>query len=174
MKNFGLEPGMIVADFGCGSGHYSFAAAKIAGKGGIVYAIDVQKELLQLVKNTADLNHIKNIEIIWADLEEQNGSRLAGGLIDVVIISNILFQAGNKDGVVKEAFRVLKDNGTAAVVEWDAIEESIKFGPANEKRITKEECERIFLQEGFKLDKEFVAGDGHYGLIFKKKCQNFK
>lgn len=165
---------MVVADFGCGSGHYTFAAAKIVGKEGIVYAIDVQKELLQLVKNAADINHVKNIEIIWADLEEQNGSRLAGGLVDVVIISNILFQADSKEEIVKEAFRVLKNNGIAAVVEWGEAEKEIKFGPAREKRISKEECERMFLQEGFKLDKEFVAGDGHYGLIFKKKCPNFK
>jgi len=163
---FDLEPGMVVADFGCGSGHYTIAAAKRVGEKGRVYALDIQKDLLQAMKSTVELNNLKNIEIIWADLDLSQGSRLADNSVDFVIISNILFQAENRQQITKEALRILKDGGGVAVIEWDR--EGGKTGPLLEKRVAKEEARNIFLEQGFKLEKEFQPGDNHYGLIFKK------
>jgi FkbM family methyltransferase len=166
IKMFDLEPGMVVADFGCGSGHYTIAAAKRVGEKGRVYALDIQKDLLQAMKSTVELNNLKNIEIIWADLDLSQGSRLADNSVDFVIISNILFQAENRQQITKEALRILKDGGGVAVIEWDR--EGGKTGPLLEKRVAKEEARNIFLEQGFKLEKEFQPGDNHYGLIFKK------
>lgn len=166
IKNIGLEPGMVVADFGAGSGHYSIAAAKIVRKTGKVYSIDIQKELLNAIKSTAAINNLSNIEIIWSDLEIPEGSRLASGSVDVVIISNILFQVGNKEAVAKEAYRIAKDDGKTAVIEWSA--ESGKTGPPLESRISKSDCLDLFAKNGFNPEKEFIAGENHYGLLFKK------
>ncbi len=170
IKNFGLEPGMMVADFGCGLGHYSLAAAKRVAPNGVVYAIDVQKELLQSVKSQAELDQIKNLQIIWADLEVPNGSRLNVGALDFIIISNILFQAQHREQLAKEAFRILKDGGKTGIIEWEPYQKdlALKAGPPPEKRISQEEIKKIFMANGFKIDKEFVPGDDHYGLIFRK------
>ena len=166
IKNIGLEPGMVVADFGAGSGHYSIAAARIVSKTGKVYSIDIQKELLNAIKSTAGISNLSNIEIIWSDLEIPEGSRLASGSADAVIISNVLFQAGNKEAVLKEALRIVKDDGKVAVIEWSA--ESGKTGPPLENRISKSDCLDLFAKTGFNLAKEFMAGENHYGLLFKK------
>lgn len=166
VKNFGLEPGMTVADFGCGSGYYSLAAAKMIGDHGKVFAIDVQKELLESVKSNARLNNLNNIEFIWADLEIPEGSHLAPDSVDLVIISNILFQAEDQTAVAKEAFRVLKNKGRLAVMEWS--ESFGGLGPRPENVVKKDKCEKIFIEQGFILDKEFEPGEHHYGLIFAK------
>ena len=50
IKQFNLSPGMKVADVGAGSGFNSFAAAKEVGEKGIIYAIDIQKDLLSKIK----------------------------------------------------------------------------------------------------------------------------
>jgi ubiquinone/menaquinone biosynthesis C-methylase UbiE len=166
VKNFGLEPGMAVADFGCGSGHWTIAAAKLLGKSGTVYAIDVQKELLQAIKSYAEVNNLKNIEIIRADLEAAEGSHLANGSLDFIIISNILFQADNRGQIAKEAFRVLKNKGKVAVIEW--LESFGGLGPRPEDIISRDDCKKIFLGEGFVLAREFNPGEYHYGMIFYK------
>lgn len=166
IKEFELEPGMVVADFGCGSGHYTIEAAKRVGERGRVYALDIQKDLLQALKSTAELSHLKNIEIIWADLDLPQGSRLADTSVDFVIISNILFQAENRQQIVKETLRILKDGGRVAIIEWE--KEKGKTGPLLEKRIAREDAKNAFLEQGFKLEKEFQPGENHYGLIFKK------
>lgn len=157
---------MTMADFGCGSGYYSLAAAKIVGDHGKVFAIDVQKDLLEAVKSNARLNNLNNIEFVWADLEIPEGSRLTLESVDLVIISNILFQAGDRMAVAKEAFRILKNKGRVAVIEWS--ESFGNLGPRPEDIIKKDECKKKFVEQGFILDKEFEPGEHHYGLIFIK------
>lgn len=171
VKSFDLLPGMTVADFGCGSGHYSLAMAKIVGKEGSVYAIDIQKDLLAALKTTAEMSKLENVHIVWADLEQEKGSHLADGIVDFGIISNILFQVEKRDAVVKEIFRVLKNRGRVAVIEWDPSTSSGQagaFGPAMSQRISKQDTQTLFLQQGFKFLKEFQPGDSHYGMIFVK------
>lgn len=167
VKNLGLEAGMIVADFGSGSGHYSIEAAKIVGKAGRVYAIDIQKEMLQAVKSRGEISGLENIEIIWADLEIAGSSKLPDNSIDAVIISNILFQSGAKENIAKEAFRILKSGGRLGVIEW--LTNSGKIGPSGENRISFDTAVKIFSEVGFGMVNQFDAGDNHYGILFKKK-----
>lgn len=159
---------MTVADFGCGSGHYVIEAAKRVGKGGRVYAIDIQQEMLGFVRAQAAMEHLSNIETIWADLEMPDATRLKENSVDVVIISNILFQAENKKQIVQEAFRVLKPGARAVVIEWNTDGQPIAFGPPITSRISSQNAKDLFKEEKFNLDKEFDPGDNHYGLIFKK------
>ena len=83
-----------------------------------------------------------------------------------MIISNILFQAENRQAVAREAFRVLKAGGKAAVIEWNS---EVKIGPLAEKRLSKEDVKKIFLAEGFLPDRNLPAGESHYGIMFKKQ-----
>jgi ubiquinone/menaquinone biosynthesis C-methylase UbiE len=166
IMKFGIEPGMTVADFGVGSGFYSLEAGKLVGERGHVYALDIQKDLLERVKAKAVEEGLKNVEIIWANLDKEEGSKLADGAIDLVIISNLLFQMDNKVILAKESFRVLKNGGRVAVIDWSASFGGL--GPRPEDIFKKEECQRIFMEAGFKLEDEFEAGENHYGLLFKK------
>ena len=106
-----LTPSMIVADFGCGSGHYVIGAAKKVGKSGKVYAVDIQQEMLSFARSQAQMIGLNNVETIWTDLEMPDATRLKENTVDLVIISNILFQAENKNQVIKEALRILNPAG---------------------------------------------------------------
>ena len=88
-----IRPGMVVADFGCGGGYFSIPAARLVGEGGKVFAVDVQKQAVDHVRSRANLDHLLNVETVWADLETPKGSRLHDAAADLVIIANILFQA---------------------------------------------------------------------------------
>ena len=59
---------------------------------GVVYAIDIQKNLLEAIKSGGDKKqHLSNVDIIWADIESKEGTKLASGNADFAIASNILF-----------------------------------------------------------------------------------
>lgn len=167
VKSIGVRPGAVVADFGAGFGHYTLAAAKLAGNSGKVYAIDIQKNLLESIKSNTESKNLDNVEIIWSNIENEEGSRLADASVDSVIISNLLFQVDNKENVAKEAYRVLKPGGLAAVIDWDKDAEE-NIGPAESGKIGKEACEKLFSESGFEKDSEFRAGKSHFGLLFKK------
>jgi ubiquinone/menaquinone biosynthesis C-methylase UbiE len=163
-----LAPPMVVADFGCGSGHYVIGAAKKVGKSGKVYAIDIQQEMLSFVRSQAQMVGLNNVETIWTDLEMPNATRLKENTVDLIIISNILFQAEDKNQVLKEALRILKTGGRMVVIEWNIEEQGSKLGPIMDARISPQDAKTIFEGAGFSFVKEFDPGEHHYGLIFKK------
>ncbi|MBI5045458.1 MAG: class I SAM-dependent methyltransferase [Candidatus Niyogibacteria bacterium] len=166
INNLELRSGMIAADFGCGAGYYTVPLAHTVGGNGKVYAYDVRKEMLEMVRSRARLEHLLNIEAVWADLEMPGATKLREETIDAVIISNILFQIDNKKAVLNEAVRILKKGGLLMVVEWD---ETAKMGgPAAQQKITREEAKRLAEENDCGFAKEFNAGDQHYGLLFKK------
>ena len=112
----GVEPGMKVADFGSGSGAYVLAIAEALAGSGQVYAIDIQKDLLRRTKNEAEKKGYKNVEILWADLEAPLGSKIADDALELVLVSNLLFQIEDKRQVLHEAKRILRPNGRLAVM----------------------------------------------------------
>ena len=162
---FGVEPGMSVADFGSGSGIYVLHIAEALEHSGRVYAIDVQRDLLRRVKNEANRRGFKNVDIIWTDLEHPGSSKLADKTLDLVLISNLLFQIENKPAVLTEALRVLKPVGRLAIIDW--AESFGGLGPVKGDVIPKERALELAKENGFQLQREFPAGAHHYGLIFR-------
>ena len=161
----GVEPGMSVADFGSGSGIYVLHIAEALKHSGRVYAVDVQQDLLKRVKNEAHRRGFKNVDVIWTDLESPGASKLADKKLDLVLVSNLLFQIENKAAVLLEAWRVLKPTGRLAIIDWS--ESFGGMGPQQEDVVGKEKALALAKENGFELQREFPAGAHHYGMIFK-------
>jgi ubiquinone/menaquinone biosynthesis C-methylase UbiE len=163
ITKLGLTDGMRVVDLGAGSGFYSFEAAKRVGASGRVYAVDVQKDLLERLRATGAANGLRNIEVVWGNAEKIGGTKLKEGIADRVIASNILFQIEKPDDFVLEIKRLLKPGGKAMVIDWSGFSE---LSPKTVVPAVK--AEAMFTKAGFKLDQSFDAGDHHYGLVFVK------
>jgi len=163
---FNLEEGMEVADFGAGAGYLAVEAADVVGKTGNVYVIDIQQELLTKSKHYAKEHHLESIKFIHGDLEKENGSTLSNESVDVVIISNLLFQVEKKAEVLREAHRILKNGGRVLIVDW--CESFGGVGPQPEHVISETDVKKIAEGEGFTHIADIDAGSYHYGLIFRK------
>ncbi len=166
VKNLDILPGMKVADFGAGAGFYTLVLAQRVGASGKVWALDIRKEMLEVIRSKARGAHLTNIETLWSDLEKQEGSHLKENSTDLVLISNLLFQVQDKKVLAEETFRILKPGGRVVLVEW--AEEEKPVGPPLRERVNRKAAEDIFLKTGFSFEKEFDAGENHYGLILKK------
>jgi ubiquinone/menaquinone biosynthesis C-methylase UbiE len=169
VNSFGLHPGMRVADFGAGSGAYALAIAEALSGSGVVYAVDIQKDLLRRIKNDAHKRGFNNVEVIWADLEKPGGSKIADRTLDAVLISNLLFQVADKTALFAEARRILRATGRLIVIDWQ--ESFGGMGPLKEAVVTKEAAAQVAAQCGFGDAAEFKAGAHHWGLIFRPKKQ---
>lgn len=161
----GIQAGMSVADFGSGSGAYVLALAERLEGSGHVYAIDVQRDLLRRIHSEAQKRGLKNLSVIWADLEQAGASKIADRTLDLVLISNLLFQLDDKDAVLLEAWRVLKPAGQLAIIDWS--DSFGGMGPIKEHVVTKETALELAQKAGFGLTREFPAGAHHYGLILR-------
>lgn len=167
IQQFELGEGMIVADLGAGSGFYTIASARAVGSEGRVYAVDVQKDFLDRIKTSANVENLFNIEVIWGDIEKIGGTKLAEMSVDAVIISNTLFQVEDKDNFLTEVNRILRPKGKVLVIDWS--DSFSGMGPHPESVITEAQAEELFKNKGFQVEKQISAGDNHYGIIFRKK-----
>jgi ubiquinone/menaquinone biosynthesis C-methylase UbiE len=166
LKALGIEPGMLIADFGAGSGAYVLEAAQLLKKSGRVYAIDVQKDLLRRIHTEAHRQGIdQTIEFIWGDLEGAGGSKIADGILDLVLISNLLFQVPDKPAILREARRILKPTGRVVLIDWS--ESFGGMGPVRQAVVGKDAALALARVAGFDLLREFPAGAHHYGLSLR-------
>lgn len=162
-----LTPGMVVSDFGAGSGFFSLAAAKKVGERGTVYAIDIQEPPLEAIRARAKFAGLLHVETIRSDLERPRGSQLEDARCDLVIISQLLSQVGKKEMVLKEAARVLKKGGMLLFIDW--VPEKM-MSAKGLKPLSKAEAERLVSKSNrFLLEKEIDAGAFHFGFLFKKE-----
>lgn len=161
IAKLGVNDGMKVVDLGAGSGFYAMEAARKAGSSGRVYAVDVQKDLLDRIRSVAAINGLRNIEVVWGNAEKIGGTKLREGLADRVIASNILFQIEKPDEFVLEIKRLLKPGGKVLVVDWS---EASSFSPKDFIPVAK--AQMLFEKAGFKIEQSFNAGEHHYGMVF--------
>lgn len=161
LAKLGVNDGMKLVDLGAGSGFYTMEAARLVGNTGRVYAVDVQKDLLERLRSHSGAQGLRNIEVIWGNAEKIGGTKLRESLADRVVASNVLFQIEKPDDFVLEIKRILKPGGKVLVVDWS---ESSPMTP--ETFVPAMKAQTLFEKSGFKLDQSFTAGDHHYGLVF--------
>lgn len=163
----GLVEGMTIADLGCGNlGYFIIPMAKVIGKEGIAYGVDILKPVLEAVRSRAKLDGLTNVELIWADLEKVGSSKIPEASTDADFLVNILFQNKKKDAIMQEAARLLKQGGKLVVIDWKKI--NIPFGPPVEIRVEPESIKAIASKINLKLLEESDVGDYFWGLLFEK------
>ena len=84
LANLDIQNGMSIVDIGSGSGFYTLEAAKKVGGSGRVYSVDVQRDILDRIKNSAATLGMHNIEIIWANAEKIGGTKLREACEDFI------------------------------------------------------------------------------------------
>ena len=163
---FGLKPGMKVADFGSGSGYFTIIIGRLVGKEGVVTALDVVETALESVRTKARAAGLENIHYSRANLEVFGSSGLSGESQDMVLLANILFQSNKKELIVKEAFRILKKGGSMVVIDWKKGGNG--FGPPDDLRVDYVTMLSLIEREGLKFEKNINAGSFHFGMMFRK------
>ncbi|HEX7586290.1 MAG TPA: class I SAM-dependent methyltransferase [Patescibacteria group bacterium] len=161
-----LPAGIVVADFGCGTGYFSLPVARQIGEKGIVYALDILTDKLEVVESQAKTQGVANILTKRVNLENKNGSKLDGESIDWVILKDMLFQNNNKNQILEEAKRVLKTGGKVLLIEWKKGDTSI--GPDIGLRMSVEDIKDLARKNELGIDREIDAGNFHYGLVLVK------
>ena len=156
-----------VAELGCGNfGFFVFPLARLVGKQGVVYAVDILKEALREIKTQAESYNLKQIKPVWSDLEVFKATKIETESLDSATLINVLSQLNKKLGALKEASRLIKVGGKILVIDWKS--EDIPLGPSPEKRINEKELEDISSKLGLKINEKFEAGPYHYGLVLTK------
>ena len=114
-----IHCGMTVVDVGAGTGYFSIPIADWLGTSGIVHAVDLQPEMLELLKKK--LYHGKK-NLCKIELLEGSADcvPLPDRSADLVLLANIWHELDSLDAVLKEIRRLLKSGGRLAILDWRA------------------------------------------------------
>jgi arsenite methyltransferase len=107
-----LEAGETVLDLGSGGGIDVILSARRVGPQGKAYGLDMTDEMLELARDNQRKAGVQNVEFLKGEIEH---IPLPDNSVDVIISNCVINLSGDKDRVLREAFRVLKSGGRFAV-----------------------------------------------------------
>lgn len=158
LKKIGINEHDVICDIGAGSGIFTIPAAKVTNN--TVYALDINNELLEIIKQKAKrekLSNIKTMKVIgdYYDIEADT--------VDFVILVTVLHEIENKDLILTEIKRIIKSAGKLAIVEFQ--KQQTRMGPPVSKRIGKGEISTLCSNYGFTQIDEFYLGNNFYCIV---------
>lgn len=147
-----------ILDFGAGTGYFSIPVAKrTTGK---VYALDIDAEMLEIIKKKALEEQLTNIIPVQESMEALS---LPDGTIDIIIASLVLHEIQPLAPLLQQMKNVLKKEGYLICLELEPKGISDK-GP----RITLEGMEREMKEAGFQVMEKHFPSESLYMLIARK------
>lgn len=167
LSKMGIDEKQQVAELGCGNfGFFVFPLARIVGRYGRVYAVDILKATLEEVAKEARKENLPQITTIWSNLEIFKATNIETGSLDCACLVNVLHQSEKRIEILREAIRLLKRGGKLLIIEWKNTD--IPLGPSLERRVKLDSLRTAVSKIGLGIKEEFEAGPYHYGLILTK------
>lgn len=165
LKGLGIQnlTGTIV-DMGCGYGTFTIPAAQM--NPGIVYALDIENEMIAATQEKAREAGLKNVHAVQRDFMTL-GTGLPDGGCEYVMLFNIL-HAEHPLKILAEARRVLQPGGRVGVIHW-IYDAATPRGPSLDIRPQPEQCLSWLSEAVFRTDGRTIElPPYHYGLVGEK------
>ncbi len=158
-----IKDGYAVADIGAGSGYFTVLFSKRVGDSGKVYAVDIEKGMIEYIEKRAKKEGLNNINYILAKPDDPVLSKSS---TDLIFICDTYHHIEKRDNYLKILMDVLKKDGRLVIVDFHA--ENTPVGPPLNMRIPKEKTVKEILNAGFKVEAEYFFLPYQYFLIFSK------
>jgi ubiquinone/menaquinone biosynthesis C-methylase UbiE len=159
-----LKPGMVVADIGAGSGYYSFRLAEKVGTKGKVLAVDIQKEMLAIIRKRMKKNKVENIEPI---LGTETDPKLPAGGVDLVLMVDVYHEFAFPYEMTEALIQALKPGGRLVFVEFRREDEKVPILLAH--KMTEKQVRAEMAPHPLQHVKTIEALPWQHVIIFEKK-----
>src|SRR5262249_30381914 len=110
-----LKEGEVVADIGAGSGYHTFRIAPVVGPKGKVLAVDIQPEMLDLIKKKMKETKVTNVEPIMG---EEADPKLPAGSVDLILLVDVYHEFEFPYEMTVAMLKALKPGGRLVFVEF--------------------------------------------------------
>ena len=109
-----IKKGDVVIDLGSGAGNDAFIARNETGETGKVIGIDFTPAMIERARQNNEVRGFNNVEFRQGDIENMP---VSANTADVIVSNCVLNLVPNKDGVIKDIYRVLKPGGHFSIAD---------------------------------------------------------
>jgi ubiquinone/menaquinone biosynthesis C-methylase UbiE len=160
-----LRKGITFLDLGCGRGEYAIAVSGTVGNDGLVYAVDLWEEGVASLQEEISARGIKNLHAMVADVAKK--VPVEENSVDICFMAasfHDLVLANAAERAIKEVVRMLKQDGSLAILEFKKIDGPP--GPPLSSRLAPEEVEEKVTPHGFNKARIRATGAYTYLITF--------
>jgi ubiquinone/menaquinone biosynthesis C-methylase UbiE len=139
-----IAPGMTVADVGAGTGYFTMRLARRVAPGGIVYATELQPEMLRLLDARVSKDGARNVQLVAAT---EHDAKLPDRCCDLVMLVDVYHELTDPPGVMAGIRRALKPSGRLVLVEYRGEDPAVPIKP--EHKMTLAQIKKELVPLGF-------------------------
>jgi len=166
LKALKFQPGEAVADIGAGSGYYSRLIARAVGTNGLVYATDIQQEMLTILTNKAAQAGIHNIRPV---LGTESDPKLADSSVDTILIVDVYHEMEFPFEMMAGLSRALKPGGRLVLVEYRGEDRAVPIKELH--KMTEEQVKKELAPHPLKFDETLRMLPWQHVMIFRRNGQ---
>jgi len=163
LANLGVKPGMTVCDMGCGNGFHTLKLAKLVGPEGRVLGVDIQPQMLKMLKERAQAADIANIEPIQGTVADP---KLPDGQVDIILCLDVYHEFSHPERMLAAMRRSLSPDGVVVLVEFREEDPKVPIKPLH--KMSKQQILKELPPNGFKLVKEFDRLPWQHMMFFAR------
>jgi precorrin-6B methylase 2 len=159
-----LKPGEVVADVGAGSGYFTFRLAERVGPAGKVLAVDIQPEMLALIRQRMKQRGVANVEPVLGTVTDP---KLPAAGVDTILMVDVYHEFSHPYEMTEAMVKALKPGGRLAFVEYRLEDEQVPI-----KLVHKMSEKQVIREMGpFPLKHATTSGvlPWQHIIVFEKK-----
>ncbi len=156
-----LRAGDRVADLGSGGGYFTFRFSKAVGPTGKVYAVDVDRDMLDYIGARAKEDGHPNIETVLAKYDDP----LLPESVDLIFTCNVYHHIEGRVEYFASAARYLRPGGRIAIVDFDGRHWTAILGHTTPVEVVKKEMQ----EAGYRLERELDFLDRQAFLVYSRR-----
>jgi ubiquinone/menaquinone biosynthesis C-methylase UbiE len=158
-----IKAGDTVCDLGCGNGFYTLKLASLVGDQGTVLAVDIQQEMLGLLRARAESAAILNIRPILSTVDD---SHLPTQQVDLLLLVDVYHELSHPAAMLQAIHSSLKPSGRVALVEFRQEDPQVPIKRLHKMSITQ--ILKEFPPAGFKLVGQFERLPWQHVMFFAR------
>jgi ubiquinone/menaquinone biosynthesis C-methylase UbiE len=158
-----VKPGMTICDMGCGNGFHTLPLAKEVGETGKIYAVDVQPEMIEMLKQNLDVKGVKNVIPIVGAFHDP---KLPPDTCDLILLVDVYHEFSHPVQMLAAMRKALKPDGQLVLVEFRAEDKMVPIKP--EHKMSKEQIHKEMNANGFIMKREFDGLPWQHLMFFGK------
>ena len=163
MKALNLKPGMTVCDLGCGNGFYTLKLAKEVGPEGKVLAVEIQQEMLDMLRKRAAKADVKNIQSVLGTVIDP---KLPDNAVDLILVVDVYHEMDHPVEMLAALRRSLSKTGRLVLVEFRAEDPNVPIKELH--KMSKAQINKEIPANGFKLVEQYDDLPWQHVMFFER------